>query len=801
MTLAQRAWEIGQVPRTRRLLAAYEPLHHDREDLRGFEWFYLDRISNADGLRFSIPDGCRSVAVSPDGARIVWAFQAVCEVWPLESPPQRLFVFGANPADRHRAIVERVAYDPTGKHVATAAHDRTVKVWEAETGKLLHTLETGTDWAVGLRFSTNGGLLAACVGNERFAWKGGEIHVWDPATGKLKYSCKGHQGIAYDVSWSPDNDCFASAGHDQCVKIWSADDGKLLRTLGLPHGASARSVAFAPRGPLLAAGTSRGEVVIWDRDDWKERRILRGHVNWVHSVAFAPDGRSLATGGSDMLLRLWDAGNGQEVRTFRGHSSVIVDVAWIPKKLFVLSASMDQSIRGWNAVDNPEQFSIRSVNGNLAGFHLLPDGKNIAVAGQKAFLGIWDTTRPITLHSPSVRDHGLGMLWDSSLSPDGSNLAYTRCVENDDSKGGVFAWSFAHNEPRDLELKELHRGVRSVAHAADGNWLATGHRDGTVQIHDPSGMVQARTWQAHALPVHQVQFVPGQHARLLTIALDKTPVLWDSETGVEVMRFAGHTRSVRSGAFSNDGRWLATTSDDQTARIWDVATGKTLFRLEGHIAPVTCAAFSPNANRLVTGSDDFTLKIWDTKTGFETLTLRDHTLGIIQVAFAPDGRRVLSSAQDETVRVWNAGPVSDREWLRAAAAACRLTGISMDAKVPAGQDAQVRFELSNVSGKEHPTPPPRKSTVPYRTVLRVFAEPIRNGANDARSRINVGHFDYLPTTPVGPVYLFAANIPVNTRGLEAGKYRLRVEHGWLGDEIIPISEKVLEFAVEPTPKK
>ncbi len=799
MTLAQRAWEMGQVPRTRRLLATYEPLRHDQEDLRGFEWFYLDRVSNADGIRFTIPDGCRSVAISPDGKRIIWAFRNVCEVWELQTPPQRLFAIGSNPSDRHKAIIERVAYDPRGKYVATASHDRTIKVWEAESGKIVHTLATGTNWATGLRFSTNGKMLAASISSSQAASQPGEVRVWDTESAELKYTVGGHEGSIFDVAWSPANDCFATAGYDHCVKIWDAKDGKEQRKLAIPAGVAARSVAFAPRGPLLAAGSARGEVVVWSRDDWKERRILRGHVNWVHAVAFAPNGRWLASGGSDMLLKIWDAGTGEEIRTFRGHSSSVVDAAWHPKQPMVFSASVDQSIRAWNAADDPEQLSIRSLGGNLSGFHLLPDGKNIAVAGHKAFIGIWDTTRAVTIRSMNARDVPLGYVWGSSLSPDGSTLAYSRCLENDDAKGAVFAWSFANQEPRNLDLPGLYPGVRGVAYSGDGKLLATGHRDGTVQIHDLSRKNPPRAWQAHSGPVHQLLNVPNQLKRLLTVAAGKTPRLWDVETGAEVSSFAVLDRGVSSAAFSSDGRLLATACDDQSARVWDLAAGKMLYRLEGHIAPVTCVAFNPKADRLVTGSDDFTLKLWDLKTGHETMTLRGHTLGVNQVAFAPDGRRILSSAQDETVRVWHAGANSDRELLRAASAACRLTDFAVEGDLQAGGEAIIRFAVSNVSGKEWPVPPPRKTTVPYRTVMRVWAEPIANQANDSRERVGIARFEFLPTKSIGVDYKHADRVSVSLAPLKPGKYRFHLDHGWQGDEVVTISEKALEIEIAAKP--
>lgn len=156
------------------------------------------------------------------------------------------------------------AYSPNGARFA-AANGHTIGVWHVGARRLLWKQlapDKVIDPTTTLEFSPDGKLLASGFGT-------GQLYLWDATTGKLLHSLHGQPQIVEALAFSPDSAMLASGGESQSnsvknndIQLWDTHTGQELSTLKLTHGA-VNSLAFAPDGNALASGYSDGTVALW----------------------------------------------------------------------------------------------------------------------------------------------------------------------------------------------------------------------------------------------------------------------------------------------------------------------------------------------------------------------------------------------------------------------------------------------------------------------------------------------------------------------------------------------------------
>ena len=245
----------------------------------------------------------RPVAFSPDGRWLAVALNYVessgqCGVVLLDTQGSKLGA-EARRVQAQNCPLSSAALSADGRLLATGTNE--VRLWNAQTGELLHTLEGQSVITESVAFSPDGQMLASAGHVDS------TVRLWDVRAGTLKQELKSAHEAPTAVAFSPDGKLLATGGYDGALKFWDAAGGAPKRTFDYAPGSVINSIAFSPDGRLVACGGngSGGELKVWDTRTGELKLDLKaGGV--VSSLTFSPDGRTLACAASDKTVKLWD---------------------------------------------------------------------------------------------------------------------------------------------------------------------------------------------------------------------------------------------------------------------------------------------------------------------------------------------------------------------------------------------------------------------------------------------------------------------------------------------------------------
>ncbi len=225
-----------------------------------------------------------------------------------------------DPAVRKRKLLEAddvvlcLALSPDGKQLAAGSSaDRTVNVWEldklAQSTKPTQVVENHADWVFGVAFLADGKHLLTSSRDKT-------AKVWDLVAKESVVTFPEHQNTVYAVAARPDGKMVLSAGEDNQVRFWNpTGDGKQARVAG-GHTQRIHKVVMHPSKPLFATCSADQTVRIWNADNGKLVHTLTGHTDWVYALAFSPNGDQLASGAYNGEVKIWDTATGKLVVGF-----------------------------------------------------------------------------------------------------------------------------------------------------------------------------------------------------------------------------------------------------------------------------------------------------------------------------------------------------------------------------------------------------------------------------------------------------------------------------------------------------
>jgi len=483
-----------------------------------------------------------------------------------------------------------VAASPKGRYVAAGGHDKSVRIWDAQTGELAHTLKGHTDHVTAIDWLSEKLLLSAGAS--------GIVRGWEVDLRRCYRTDRVHEEHISRLMVLQGGESYLTASWDGRIKIWTP---KHRLKFELPTGpAAVISISLLPDGNRLAAGYWNGTVVIWDLSTGKVFDEFIAHEGNLASSAVTLGGQLAITINQEGSLRSWSLATMGVSRFANLHTGEVYGLAYSPDNMQAISVGHDGQIKLWGRNEHTELASLDPQIGPIMSCAISPDKR----------------------------------LWALGLS-----------------SGEIRIWN-AEQQTFESSLMGHKDGISSIAFSPNGNQILSASWDMKLKLWSLEKLRVLTTMHGHSKEIASMDIsLDGRLA--ISACWDMTARLWDlSQTSRDYLSdmrtLSGHQGRVLACAFHPNGTSVATASADETIRLWLVDKAIDPKVLHGHSDAVTAIRYTPSGQLLLSAGRDGQVLIWDADEGTVVARL-EHESPILSLALSPDGTQAMIG--DEAGRV------------------------------------------------------------------------------------------------------------------------------------------------------
>ncbi len=585
----------------------------------------------------------------------------------------------------HSSPTSIIRYSYDNKYLLTGAQDKTVKIWDVSSGKLLHDLKGHTGEIISASFSKDNlyvltaGSATAYKGKDKYArlWsiatgklvnsfehtdninfatfsnKGKLIatcswdltaKIWDPVSGKLLFSLEPKAEIE-KIIFSPDDKIIATASHKK-ISLWDAASGKLLKQIST---FSTQDIGFTPDGKSIIETESyskdrsnKHSINVWDVETGTVKKQLKTGGEPAINFSLSADGKYLATSDYRITV-IWDLSTASIYKTLDERHAVIFDKT----NTYLIGSGKVYDLKTWAVVSKFEGWlrggdvvikstpsdQISNDNTYVACFQ----GAKGDIVISNFLTGV--VYRRITSHCASVTN--------VAISTKGNFIAFnnynsgnpnTRVIDGNTGKFITDIKSLT-GISIDGRLSFSHDETKIIVCNIEASVFET--ETGKLVRTYPKG--ETRTIYAVTSPDDKL---------LITASSDELKA-WDFETGkleysVKGVFYKGNAR------FSKDGKLIGIPSSVRDILILEAKTGKKLMTLNNSISNFSDCSFSPDGKYLIAGDDSKYVCVFNLETGKLIRELTNHKTAVNSCNFSPDGKYIITTDANGEAILWDA---------------------------------------------------------------------------------------------------------------------------------------------------
>jgi WD40 repeat protein len=305
------------------------------------------------------------------------------------------------------APLVRVAFSGDGRRLAAADEKGIIHVLGAAAGTPESSIPSGSTAPLHVEFTQDDAVLVVDAGGNAVAWDAETPWklagtIGSPVVDSSPPSVAGaatpppFTGRVTALAFSPDGSLLATgdgepsrSGH---LKVWKLADRSLLWSVDDAHSDTLSDIQFSYDGRFVATAGTDKFVRIFSAEDGRLVRSLEGHTGHVLGVGWQADGKTLASCGADNVIKVWDVEKGEQRQTIGGYGKQVTAVSFVGIGGETISCSGDRTVRRHQAADRKQ---IRTFDGASDFIHCLsitPAGGIIAAGDENGVVRVWSVS-------------------------------------------------------------------------------------------------------------------------------------------------------------------------------------------------------------------------------------------------------------------------------------------------------------------------------------------------------------------------------------------------------------------------
>ena len=666
-----------------------------------FSMLFLPNTFAQNYTQLNLPKGAKArlgkgilndMQLSPDSTKLAIASSIGVWLYEINTGDETALISG------HTDVVRHVAFSPDGKMLASSADDKTVRLWNTQTGENLQTLAIPKVTLFSLKFSPDGKTLVGVN------WQG-TVSLWDTIAGELtntfnpkvsKIRVKGNvwtRALAAYVDYIGIV-TFAIGNKDGTITIKNGQTGKEIRTLTSRTNDSqffrlGRETTVHIIVPRRIGDNDDSSYPTTYMDDGTPFPIQYqlGHLShgysvleeqpmkWVRELEFAPDGKTVVStseyripqkNGMNYIqgpIEIWDVDTGEQLAALP--AGRVQDVRFSGDgKTLALTGYDGCNI--WDVTTRREIAKFPEVET----VRFSGDGKTLVLMNKDSYT-LWDiaTQREIATLNP-ILEAFIPFPERFVLSQDGTILATA------DEHGIVNMWQTQADKPLLTLATGWTKPLTAIAFSHDGQTLASGDFTGNIQLWDTNGRSKQVTFKTDSNYVRALAFAKNETLisesrgniemwNITTGIQENVYIIPDALSGSFNDSFNDGTRLIRrkAGVFTPNSEKLVIQTKNGI-EIWDTLNAKNLKTSTKISEFWIISAFDGKMLATATGN---AIRLWNTNTDEEVATLQTpkgfidgfletfnfRNFSVHSLAFAPDGKTLAVGTGNKKIHLWD----------------------------------------------------------------------------------------------------------------------------------------------------